>query len=130
MLRTHRSLDRRLTGTPVELAEGSAIVVLEATADMVADDSGLVHGGFVFGLADHAVMLAINHPNVVLAAAEVRFQVPVVVGDGLRATARVVGTEGRKILVEAEVTVVDRVVFSGQFTCATPELHVLAGRTS
>lgn len=32
---------------------------------MAADEYRLVHGGFIFGLADYAVMLAINEPTVV-----------------------------------------------------------------
>jgi acyl-coenzyme A thioesterase PaaI-like protein len=48
---------------------------------MVVDAHGLVHGGFVFGLADYAAMLAVNDPNVVLGAAEARFLKPVRRGD-------------------------------------------------
>jgi acyl-coenzyme A thioesterase PaaI-like protein len=48
---------------------------------MAVDDRGLVHGGFVFGLADHAAMLAVNDPNVVLGAASTRFLKPVRVGE-------------------------------------------------
>jgi acyl-coenzyme A thioesterase PaaI-like protein len=44
---------------------------------MAADQRGLVHGGFTFGLADYAAMVAVNDPNVVLGAAEVRFLAPV-----------------------------------------------------
>jgi acyl-coenzyme A thioesterase PaaI-like protein len=119
-----------LTGTPVELGEGSAVVELEAVAEMVADDSGLIHGGFVFGLADHAAMLAINHPNVVLAGAEVQFLAPVVIGDRMRSRATVGDTQGRRRLVDVVVTVGTRVVFTGRFAGATPERHVLAGRAS
>ncbi len=128
--RTHQRLDPRLTGTPVELGEGSAVVELEAVAEMVADDSGLIHGGFVFGLADHAAMLAINHPNVVLAGAEVQFLAPVVIGDRMRSRATVGDTQGRRRLVDVVVTVGTRVVFTGRFAGATPERHVLAGRAS
>ncbi len=70
---------------------------------MAADERGLVHGGFVFGLADYAAMLAVNHPNVVLASAEVRFLKPVVVGERLVAEAWVEETDGRKSRVQVEV---------------------------
>ena len=63
---THLAIDRRLCGEPLEIAEGSAIVVLVTLPEMAADDRGLVHGGFVFGLADYAAMLAVNDPLVVL----------------------------------------------------------------
>ena len=54
---------------------------IENHARMAADGSGLAHGGFIFGLADYAAMIAVNHPNVVLGAAEVRFLKPVVSGE-------------------------------------------------
>ncbi len=76
-IRTHRRLDPRLCGAPVEVADGRADVALIPGPEMAADDSGLVHGGFVFGLADHAAMLAVNQPNVVLAGAEVLERLPV-----------------------------------------------------
>jgi acyl-coenzyme A thioesterase PaaI-like protein len=68
---------------------------------MAADDRGLVHGGFVFGLADHAAMLAVNDPFVVLGSAEVRFLRPVVVGERLVAEARVGEVAGRKSRVRS-----------------------------
>jgi acyl-coenzyme A thioesterase PaaI-like protein len=50
--RTHTKIDPTLCGRPVELASGRARVVLDAIAQMAADERGLVHGGFTFGLAD------------------------------------------------------------------------------
>ena len=67
--RTHEAIDPELCGRLVSLAEGTAVVELRTVARMAADAHGLVHGGFVFGLADHAAMLAVNHPNVVLGSA-------------------------------------------------------------
>lgn len=129
--RTHLRIDRRLCGEPVELAEGVAAVALATLPEMAADEAGLVHGGFVFGLADYAAMLAVNHPNVVLAGAEVRFSRPVAVGELLLARARVAeGTEssGRRRRVEVEVRRGEDLVFSGRFDCAVFDRHVLGGR--
>jgi hypothetical protein len=67
-VQTHHGIDRRLCGEPTMIAVDRAVVALTATAEMAADDRGLVHGGFVFGAADYAAMLAVNHPNVVLDA--------------------------------------------------------------
>ena len=66
-IRTHQQIDPALCGRPVSLAPGRAEVTLEMTPAMAVDAEGLVHGGFVFGAADHAAMLAVNHPHVVLA---------------------------------------------------------------
>jgi acyl-coenzyme A thioesterase PaaI-like protein len=127
-IRTHRRIDRALCGAPENLEEGSAEVVLHTTEAMAADEHGLVHGGFVFGAADHAAMLAVNDPNVVLGKAEVRFLAPVRVGDRVVARGRVAGggREGRP-RVEVEATVDGRPVLSGVLGCAVPERHVLAG---
>jgi acyl-coenzyme A thioesterase PaaI-like protein len=126
---THLALSRALCGTPRSLQVGAAEVELETTDEMRADDRGLVHGGFIFGLADHAAMLAINAPNVVLGSAETRFLAPVVVGERLRASARVLAVEGKRQRVEVEVSRDELRVFQGLFTCFVPEHHVLAART-
>ena len=90
-IKTHLSIDKQLCGQVVELGEGRAVVNLMLTPNMSADKRGLVHGGFIFGLADYAAMLAVNDPNVVLGAAETRFLKPCQVGETIEANAQVVG---------------------------------------
>jgi acyl-coenzyme A thioesterase PaaI-like protein len=123
--RTHAAIDRRLVGVPVALDDGRAIVRLATTAEMAADDRGLVHGGFLFGVADYAAMLAVNEPTVVLAGCECRFVAPVVVGDRVEATAEVLSSEGKKRLARVVVTRDGTTVFEGTFHCAVPARHVL-----
>ena len=60
-INTHHHIDSRLCGTPVELSKGYARVEIDTISAMRADDSGLIHGGFIFGLADYAAMLAVNN---------------------------------------------------------------------
>ncbi len=127
---THLAIDRRLCGEPLEIGEGSAAVAWTALPEMAADERGLVHGGFVFGLADYAAMLAVNHPNVVLGSAEVRFLKPVTVGERLVARATLETseeTDGRKSRVRVEVRRGEEAVMSGSFRCFTLERHVLDG---
>lgn len=123
--RTHLGIDRRLCGEPVSLAEGTATVRFVATPDMAADDRGLVHGGFVFGLADHAAMLAVNDPFVVLGSADTRFLAPVRVGEVVVATATRIEHEGKKHVLEVRTTVGDREVLTGTMTAFALESHVL-----
>jgi uncharacterized protein (TIGR00369 family) len=92
---------------------------------MAVDEEGLVHGGFVFGLADHAAMVAVNAPTVVLGAAEVRFLRPVRVGDTVAAEAGPICLEGRKHLVPVTVRRGAETVLEGRFTCFVPARHVL-----
>lgn len=130
MQNTHRLLSPKLCGQVRELGTGSARVEWLAIEEMRADERGLVHGGFVFGLADYAAMLAINDPFVVLGAAEVRFLRPVVVGDTLWAEAREQPAQGKKRLVLVEVKREAEVVMSGTFTCFVPAEHVLGAISS
>jgi acyl-coenzyme A thioesterase PaaI-like protein len=123
--KTHLGINAGLVGEVVELSEGSAECRLETLESMSADAHGLVHGGFVFGLADYAAMLAVNHPNVVLGAAESRFLAPVKVGESVVARAKVVEEKGKKRIVECDAFVSDRHVFAATFTAFVLEKHVL-----
>jgi len=122
---THQHIDHRLCGRPLVLDAGFSRVEMTTTADMAVDDKGLVHGGFIFGLADHAAMIAVNHPNVVLGGAEVKFLKPVKVGDTVTAEARAGEGAGKKRMVTVEVVKGADKVFSGQFTCFVLDKHVL-----
>jgi acyl-coenzyme A thioesterase PaaI-like protein len=122
---THLAIDRRLVGEPMEIAAGRVTAALVTLPEMAADERGLVHGGFIFGLADYAAMLAVNDPNVVLGGAEVRFSKPVRVGERLTARAVVEETEGRRSRVRVEVFRDAEVVMAGTFSCFTLDRHVL-----
>jgi uncharacterized protein (TIGR00369 family) len=126
--RTHLGIDRALCGTPVDLRQGTAEVELLTLPAMAADERGLVHGGFVFGLADLAAMLAVNDPLVVLARAEVSFLKPVRVGERLHASAAVLSGEGKRRAVECTVRSAAGEVMRGRFDCAVPSRHVLEPR--
>lgn len=124
-INTHGSITRALCGEPVEVEDGYSRVELRTTKEMAADDTGLVHGGFIFGQADYAAMIAVNHPNVVLGAAEVKFLKPITVGETVVAEAKVNDTDGKKRVVDVTVTSDDRAVFEGRFTCFVLDKHVL-----
>ncbi len=124
-VKTHERIDRTLCGTPLDLSEGRCRVRLETLACMAVDDRGLVHGGFVFGLADYAAMLAVNDPNVVLGAAEVRFVKPVRLGQTMTAEAAVEEEKGRKRQVAVRVLAGEEPVFEGRFICFVLDRHVL-----
>jgi acyl-coenzyme A thioesterase PaaI-like protein len=125
MPNTHPKIDAALCGTPVSQAPGRATASFVPTAAMAVDDRKLVHGGFVFGFADYAAMLAVDDPNVVLGSADVRFLKPVVVGDALLATASVESASGRKRMVQVIVTRGAEEVLTGTFTCFVLDKHVL-----
>ena len=124
-IKTHDRIDYRLCGKPVSVEENKSRIEFTATEDMAVDGPGLVHGGFVFGLADHAAMLAVNHPNVVLGGADVKFLKPVRVGEVLMADAAVTESVKNRHMVDVTVTSQGTPVFSGHFVCFVLEQHVL-----
>jgi len=124
-IKTHLSIDPDLCGRVTRLEEGVAELWLTTRANMVADERGLIHGGFLFGAADYAAMVAVNDPYVVLGAAETRFLAPVRKGQAVRFLASVREENGKKRLVEVSGSVEGKEVFSGRFTCFVLERHVL-----
>lgn len=124
-IQTHQKIDHGLCGRPLEIENGASRVEMLTTAAMAVDSSGLVHGGFIFGLADHAAMIAVNHPNVVLGAAEVRFLKPVKSGETIIAEAQVENKSGKKHIVSTMATCDGETVFEGTFTCFVLDRHVL-----
>ena len=122
---THQKISHALCGQPLAVGEGGSRVELKTTPDMAVDDFELVHGGFIFGLADHAAMIAVNHPNVVLGAADVKFLKPVKVNETVIAEAKVTEQAGRKQVVSVSVKRGDDIVFDGLFTCFVLDRHVL-----
>lgn len=125
--RTHLGVNGRWVGVVEELGEGTSLVGLATVAEMAADERGLVHGGFTFGLADYAAMVAVNDPNVVLGGSEVRFLAPVRVGQRLVARAATEEAKGKKRLLRVSVTADGVVVLEGTFTAFVLEKHVLDG---
>jgi acyl-coenzyme A thioesterase PaaI-like protein len=124
---THLKTSNTLVGTVISIEENKAIVQLKMTQEMAVDAKGLAHGGFTFGLADYAAMVATNHPNVVLGKAEVKFIKPTVVGDLLTAEA-VVSEKVNPVKSAVSVAVKnqnDVVVFEGEFICFSLNNHVL-----
>ena len=124
-IQTHQKISRSLCGQPVAVEAGYSRVEMETRTDMAVDELGLVHGGFVFGQADYAAMIAVNDPNVVLGAAEVKFLKPVEAGATTIAEARVTEVSGKKQIVDVTVKLGEMPVFEGRFTCFVLAKHVL-----
>ncbi|MBW1955927.1 MAG: thioesterase [Deltaproteobacteria bacterium] len=125
-IRTHQRIDPQFCGEATFLEPGHSRVFMTTIQRMAVDETGLVHGGFIFGLADYAAMLAVNDPNVVLGSASVKFIKPVRVNETVTADARVSEAKGKKHVVAVQVTREDVPVFEGEFVCFVLEGHVLS----
>ena len=125
MLSTHEQVNNDLCGEVLVLERGYVETRLRTIPEMVADDIGLIHGGFIFGAADYAAMLAVNEKNVVLVASTCQFLSPVKFHDEVKFIARVRHKEGRKRNINVEGYVLDIKVFEGEFKTVVTERHVL-----
>ena len=125
MVKTHLKIDERYSGRVVKVEDGYAEVLLSTSEEMLADEQGLIHGGFTFSAADYAAMVAVNEPTVVLAAANVSYLAPIKLGESTLFKAKVVQQEGRKSLVEVSGFVGAKEVFKGEFKTYTPAEHIL-----
>jgi uncharacterized protein (TIGR00369 family) len=125
--KTHLFISEELVGKAEEVDSGrSSRVSLTVGQRMRVDEKGLIHGGFTFGLADYAAMVAVNDPFVVLLSSQVRFLKPVVVGDRITAHAGVMEINGQRRKVRCEVFNQAGIkVLEGEFLCLTLERHVL-----
>ena len=124
-VKTHERVNHDLNGEIVKLELGKVKLKLETIAEMVADEAGLIHGGFIFSAADYAAMVAVNEKNVVLVASDCQFLSPVKYGDVVNFTAKVRHKEGRKRNVHVVAHVLDIKVFEGEFKTVITERHIL-----
>ena len=124
-IQTHERVNQELNGEVIKMEVGYVEIRLVTTSEMLADDIGLIHGGFIFSAADYAAMLAVNERNVVLVASDCQFLSPVKFHDVVDVIAKVRHKEGRKRNVHVEAFVLDIKVFEGEFKTVITEKHVL-----
>jgi acyl-coenzyme A thioesterase PaaI-like protein len=125
MLKTHKNIDSRYSGKVVKLSKNYAKVVLHTNIDMVADESGLIHGGFTFSAADFCAMATINEPNVVLIGANVSFLAPIKLGEVVTFEGRLISQKDAKSTVEIVASVDRKIVFKGEFKTYVTKFHIL-----
>ncbi len=123
-LNTHLKFNKKF-GQLVEIREGTAKVILEATEEMAVDEEGLIHGGFTFGAADFCAMATVNDPYVVLVRSQCEFMAPVKVGDVVEFVSETLLKEKRKHEIKVTGYLNEIKVFEGIFGCVVLDKHVL-----
>lgn len=125
IIKTHQKINHDICGEIEKVEVGYVELKLITTQEMVADELGLIHGGFVFGAADYAAMVAVNEKNVVLVGSESNFLAPAKFGDIIYVKAKVRHKEGRKRNVHVTAQVEDIKIFEAEFKTVVTERHVL-----
>jgi acyl-coenzyme A thioesterase PaaI-like protein len=122
---THERINQGMCGEIMKHEIGYVELRLETLHEMLADDIGLIHGGFIFSAADYAAMAAVNEKNVVLVASDCQFLSPVKYHDEVNFIAKVRHKEGRKRNVHVEGYVLEIKVFEGEFKTVITDKHIL-----
>ncbi|PHS57837.1 MAG: thioesterase [Sulfurimonas sp.] len=125
IIHTHQKINHDLCGEIEKVDIGYVELKLVTLPDMVADDMGLIHGGFIFSAADYAAMVAINEKNVVLVACDAQFLSPAKFGDVIYFKAKVRHKEGRKRNVNVTAFVGEIKIFEAEFKTVVTDRHVL-----
>lgn len=118
-------IDETLSGKVIEITKGQSKVRLKTTPKMMADETGLIHGGFIFSLADYCAMVTVNHPNVVLSKSSFKFIKPVKKGDTIIAEGKIIEETGKKVDVHVDVEREKQLIGMGTFNCFIPKKHLL-----
>jgi acyl-coenzyme A thioesterase PaaI-like protein len=125
-LETHRKIDHRYSGYINDLSENFAEVYLEIIEEMVVDDHGLVHDGFLFSAASFAAVSAVNEEFGIVIGAQSHFFSPVRVNDVVIFEAKSRQKDGKKRIVDVSGRVLDIKVFTGEFSVIIPDKHILS----
>ena len=123
---THYKINQALNGVLDDIEEGYARVIFTATDDMVVDNRGMIHSGFIFGAANYAAMAAVNISTAILAVSKTNFLAPLSVNDEavFEATALQKDTRKRTVMVVGYFNNIK--FFEGEFTIVVLEHHPLS----
>ncbi len=124
-LLTHAKVKSSLVGTLIELGKSTSKVLLPTTHEMVVDEFGLIHNGFIFGAAEYAAVASINQPNVVVIGCRSKFFAPAKLGDSIEFEAKGRYEDARKREIKVIGKINDVKVFEGVFHAVLLENHIL-----
>ncbi len=124
LLKTHKRVNSTFCGSITALEENYSKVSLLTINEMVVDELGLVHSGFIFSSASYAAAIAINSENSVIIGCKTNFLAPAKVGDHIEFEARVKFEDLRKREVNVIGKINDIKIFQGIFQVVVLEKHI------
>ncbi len=123
-LKTHEKIRSSLCGTILKLDTGYSKTTLQTTKDMVLDDLGLIHSGFIFGAADYAAAVAVNEPNIVIIGSRSKFLAPAKVDDLIEFEANAKFEDSRKREIKVSGFINEIKIYEGLFQAVVLEQHI------
>lgn len=125
-LKAYTLINQNLVGSLKEVEQNRAIVSLTCTEDMVVDQKGLIHSGFLFSSANYAAIVAVNHPNALLAVSKANFLAPAVLNNVIEFRANALQTEAKKRIVEVTGFLGNEKIFEAEFAIVVMDKHILS----
>lgn len=123
-LKTSTAIKLNLSGVVTELKKSFAKTRLFTLEEMVSDNDGLIHSGFVFSAANYAALASINEENAVAISARTNFLAPVKLGDVVEFEAQAYFDEARKRDIRVYGKVRDIKVFEATFQVVVLDEHI------
>ncbi len=123
-IKTSPAIKLNLSGTTTFLEKNHAKTKFYTNADMVADDRGLIHSGFIFSAANYAALVAINEEFCVTIGARINFFGPLKLGDIIEFEAKAHFDENRKREVRVTGHTKEIKIFEGTFQLVTLDEHI------
>ena len=123
-LKTHTKIRSNLCGTILKLDTGYSKTTLITTKEMILDDLGLIHSGFIFGAADYAAAVAVNEPNLVIIGSRSKFLAPAKIDDLIEFEAKAKFEDSRKREIKVSGFINEIKVYEGIFQAVVLEQHI------
>ncbi|HMM21414.1 MAG TPA: transcription factor FapR [Selenomonadales bacterium] len=107
---------RDVIGDLIDLELGkSGISVMTVTGDMVMEKNRIAHGHFIFAQANSLALAVLDAPVAVTGVANIKYKVPVHIGEKLIAKAEIVKKRGNKYFVWVKTRNDQHEVFRSKF---------------
>lgn len=124
-LKTHGKIKSQLSGNLIELDKGYSKTTLQTTKEMLVDEFGLVHSGFIYSGADYAAATAVNEENVVIIGAKSKFLAPAKMGDLITFEGKAKFEDSRKREIKVIGKINEIKVYEGIFHAVVLDQHIL-----
>lgn len=113
---------QELIGDPIDIELGKqGISILGITDRMVFERTGIARGHHLFAQGNSLAVAVVNSELALTKSAQVRYHMPVYLGDRVVAKARVIKVEGHQYHIHVESRVNEELVFTGEFTVVDVE---------
>lgn len=123
-LNTSPNIKITLSGVVTELKKNRAKTKLFTSDEMVCDNEGLVHSGFIISAANYAALAAINEIYAITINSRINLFGPAKIGDVVEFEASAHFDESRKREVRVIGRIKDIKVFEGTFSLVVLEEHI------